>query len=51
MIENIPIDYVNTTMEWLVKEDVKYCFVINVAESYSTPTMNWDLDDAINFFF
>ena len=50
MIENIPIDYVNTTMERLVKGDVKYYFVINVAESYSTPMTNWDLDDAINLF-
>ena len=49
MIENIPIDYVNTTMERLVKGDVKYRFVINVAESYSSPTTNWDLYDALNF--
>lgn len=35
MIENIPIDYVNTAMERLAKGDVKYRFVINVAESFS----------------
>nr|ABK21490.1 unknown [Picea sitchensis] len=40
MIENIPIDYVNTAMERLGKGDVKYRFVINVAESYSSPTAN-----------
>jgi len=40
MIENIPIDYVNTAMERLRKGDVKYRFVINVAESYSSPTAN-----------
>nr|WEF42360.1 SAD1 [Pinus yunnanensis] len=40
MIENIPIDYVNTAMERLVKGDVKYRFVINVAESFSGPTAN-----------
>jgi len=38
MIENIPIDYVNTAMERLGKGDVKYRFVINVAESFSGPT-------------
>ena len=40
MIENIPIDYVNTAMERLLKADVKYRFVINVAESFSSPTAN-----------
>jgi len=40
MIENIPIDYVNTAMERLAKGDVKYRFVINVAESFSGPTAN-----------
>ena len=40
MIENIPMDYVNTAMERLGKGDVRYRFVINVAESYSTPMTN-----------
>lgn len=32
-IEVIPIDYVNTAMERLLKTDVKYRFVIDVANS------------------
>jgi len=38
MIENIPIDYVNTAMERLGKGDVKYRFVIDMARSFSSPT-------------
>lgn len=32
-VEMIPIDYVNTAMERLLKSDVKYRFVIDVAGS------------------
>lgn len=32
-IEIIPIDYVNTAMERLLKSDVRYRFVIDVANS------------------
>ena len=32
-IEVIPIDYVNTAMERLVKADVRYRFVIDIANS------------------
>lgn len=32
-IEVIPMDYVNTAMERLVKADVRYRFVIDVANS------------------
>lgn len=32
-VEIIPIDYVNTAMERLLKSDVKYRFVIDVAKS------------------
>ncbi|MED6124092.1 hypothetical protein PIB30_055851 [Stylosanthes scabra] len=32
-IEVIPIDYVNTTMERLLKSDVKYCFVIDIGNT------------------
>ena len=38
MIENIPIDYVNTAMERLGKGDVKYRFVIDIAGSFSSPS-------------
>ncbi|CAA2993705.1 8-hydroxygeraniol dehydrogenase-like [Olea europaea subsp. europaea] len=32
-VEIIPIDYINTAMDRLVKSDVKYRFVINIAKS------------------
>lgn len=32
-VEMIPIDYVNTAMERLLKSDVKYRFVIDIANS------------------
>lgn len=37
MIENIAMDYVNTAMERLGKGDVKYRFVIDIAQSFSCP--------------
>lgn len=36
-IELIPIDYVNTAMNRMVKSDVKYRFVIDVAKSLKAP--------------
>nr|GEY90480.1 probable mannitol dehydrogenase [Tanacetum cinerariifolium] len=36
-IELIPIDYVNTAMERILKSDVKYRFVIDVANSLKAP--------------
>lgn len=33
MIEKIPMPYVNTAMERLEKANVKYCFVINIANT------------------
>ena len=35
-IEVIPMDYVNTTMEILAKGDVKYRFVIDVANTLNS---------------
>lgn len=32
-VEMIPMDYVNTAMERLLKSDVKYRFVIDIAKS------------------
>jgi D-arabinose 1-dehydrogenase-like Zn-dependent alcohol dehydrogenase len=32
-IEKIPMDYVNTAMDRLVKNDVKYRFVLDVAKT------------------
>ncbi|XP_023767007.1 mannitol dehydrogenase [Lactuca sativa] len=37
-IEVIPIDYVNTAMERLLKSDVRYRFVIDVANSIKVPS-------------
>ncbi|CAM8899897.1 unnamed protein product [Rhodiola kirilowii] len=37
-VEVIPIDYVNTAMERLAKGDVKYRFVIDVANTLNPPT-------------
>ncbi|CAI9260095.1 unnamed protein product [Lactuca saligna] len=37
-IEIIPIDYVNTAMERLLKSDVRYRFVIDVANSIKVPS-------------
>lgn len=34
-VEVIPMDYINTAMERIVKSDVKYRFVIDVANSLS----------------
>ncbi|XP_077224707.1 putative mannitol dehydrogenase [Tasmannia lanceolata] len=36
-IEVIPMDYVNTAMERLVKADVRYRFVIDIANTLTTP--------------
>ena len=36
-IELIPIDYVNTAMERILKSDVRYRFVIDVANSLKAP--------------
>ncbi|XP_077223665.1 putative mannitol dehydrogenase [Tasmannia lanceolata] len=36
-IEVIPMDYVNTAMERLVKTDVRYRFVIDIANTLTTP--------------
>ncbi|MCH87007.1 cinnamyl alcohol dehydrogenase [Trifolium medium] len=35
-IEVIPVDYVNTAMERLVKADVKYRFVIDIGNTLKT---------------
>ena len=35
-VEVIPVDYVNTAMERLVKSDVRYRFVIDVANTLKT---------------
>jgi len=43
-IEIIPMDYVNTAMERLLKADVKYRFVIDVGntlKSYPSTTLEW----------
>lgn len=37
-IEVIPIDYVNTAMDRLLKSDVRYRFVIDVANSIKAPS-------------
>lgn len=36
-VEVIPIDYVNTAMERLVKADVRYRFVIDVGKTLKPP--------------
>ena len=36
-VEVIPIDYVNTAFERLAKGDVKYRFVIDVADTLKSP--------------
>lgn len=36
-VEIIPMDYINTAMERLAKGDVRYRFVIDVANSLITP--------------
>lgn len=36
-IEVIPMDYVNTAMERLVKADVRYRFVIDIANTLKAP--------------
>jgi len=36
-IELIPIDYVNTAMDRVLKSDVRYRFVIDVAKSLKAP--------------
>jgi cinnamyl-alcohol dehydrogenase len=33
MIEKIPMSYINTAMERLSKSDMKYCFVIDIANT------------------
>lgn len=37
-IELIPADYVNTAMERLVKADVRYRFVIDIANTLKPPS-------------
>lgn len=36
-VEVIPMNYVNTAMERLAKSDVRYRFVIDVANTLTTP--------------
>jgi D-arabinose 1-dehydrogenase-like Zn-dependent alcohol dehydrogenase len=36
-VEVIPMDYVNTALERLAKGDVKYRFVIDVANTLNSP--------------
>ena len=47
-VEVIPMDYVNTALERLAKGDVKYRFVIDVANTLNSPfwvDISWSLLD------
>ena len=37
-VENIPIHYINTAMQRLSKGDVKYRFVLDIANTLPSPT-------------
>ena len=37
-VEVIPVDYVNTAMERLLKSDVRYRFVIDIANTLKPPS-------------